>query len=541
MTITSNIHVGVAAWTNHTFILNEPCSNAGNAYRCITPGTAPAAPTGTSQDATFGGGSAHFRYLSAVDYTDFQASYDGIASPVTQPVERLIWNHGVIQCVIGTILLFPGGKSGTSATNTITYKPAPGESFRDQPGASTPLNIDPTKGVTIQGATSGAASPVSYIWIVDPWFIVDGIQFLDTYATSQANFFLVASANNVRFDGCLFDSYTQTVGGDFGPIRTTGTTDSLVVANCFSIDRATSNAATAIKQGNGSATADKVVNCTFIAASTSSVAVGGTASATNSLVVKNCAMLGQTNPATSSSSASAVGVDHCVMSGSSLAFATDNGSNLFAKTAANQFVSATVDFRLKAGADCINAATNDTTDVPLANDIFRAVRPSGFWDVGCFESSVAAAAAITESTSAIDTPSTAAVATRAVTEVAAAAVAPTAAMAAAQAITEAATGADVPGFIGTVASAISEAAVASDTPSAAMVAADAVTEAASAADTPFGALPFHPGITEAAIASDALSAAVVAARAITEAASAVDVSAVVGAGGGTSRASMFFG
>jgi hypothetical protein len=50
VTVTSNIYVGLAAWTNHTFVLGERCSNAGNAYQCITAGTSTAAPTGTSSN-----------------------------------------------------------------------------------------------------------------------------------------------------------------------------------------------------------------------------------------------------------------------------------------------------------------------------------------------------------------------------------------------------------------------------------------------------------------------------------------------------------
>jgi hypothetical protein len=59
------------------------------------------------------------------------------------------------------------------------------------------------------------------------------------------------------------------------------------------------------------------------------------------------------------------------------------------KTYANQFqntVDATRDFRLKAGADCINAGTTDTTDIPAAVDIVGTSRPQGSaWDVGCWE------------------------------------------------------------------------------------------------------------------------------------------------------------
>ena len=53
--ITFNVYYGLNAWTNHTFVANEFCSNGGNAYICITPGPSTAAPTGTGTGINNGG------------------------------------------------------------------------------------------------------------------------------------------------------------------------------------------------------------------------------------------------------------------------------------------------------------------------------------------------------------------------------------------------------------------------------------------------------------------------------------------------------
>lgn len=77
--------------------------------------------------------------------------------------------------------------------------------------------------------------------------------------------------------------------------------------------------------------------------------------------------------------------DHSLISAASLhASVTNGGSNLVSKTAANQFVSATADFRLKIGADCINAATPDLTDIATNDDIAMTQRPN-IWDIGAWE------------------------------------------------------------------------------------------------------------------------------------------------------------
>jgi hypothetical protein len=65
---------------------------------------------------------------------------------------------------------------------------------------------------------------------------------------------------------------------------------------------------------------------------------------------------------------------------------TDTGT-LFSKTATNQFVgAANTDYKLKTGADAIDAGYTDTTHIPSATDVYGTARPQGSaWDVGPHE------------------------------------------------------------------------------------------------------------------------------------------------------------
>jgi hypothetical protein len=67
---------------------------------------------------------------------------------------------------------------------------------------------------------------------------------------------------------------------------------------------------------------------------------------------------------------------------------TDTGAaTKFSKTATNQFVgAANTDYKLKTGADALDAGYTDTTHIPSATDIYGTARPQGSaWDVGPHE------------------------------------------------------------------------------------------------------------------------------------------------------------
>lgn len=379
MTVTSNIHVGLSAWSNHTFVTGERCSNSSNAYECTTPGTSTSAPTGTATDVD-NGGAAHFKWLSAIDYTTIALWEAGIPATLTEPIVGQLWNNGVIQCALGTILFQIDGHV-TTASFTITLKCAPGESIRDRMGTLTPLTADSTKGVTIRGIGSGGPTSVSYCWVSDDNVIFEGIQFVDPYAASASQM-VICFNNNFRMDGCIIEGYSNSTAGANLLDLPTGCTTATIVNTLFH-DLATSGPRRCISSADAGATGIKVSNCTFISASTSCVAINNVSATTNACVVKNCAAFGQTNAFTGST-ALAMGVSNTVMGAASLPNATNVTGNSFSKTAANQFISATVDFRLKIGADAINLGVADLTNIPTGEGFFREIRPSS-WDAGCHE------------------------------------------------------------------------------------------------------------------------------------------------------------
>jgi hypothetical protein len=396
--LVKNIYSGLTAWTGSgtSYTLGQRRSNGGNAYQCITAGTGAASggPSGTGlliQDNT-----AWWTYLSAIDYTGVDTFVTGAlpsgTTAFTQQITGQIWNDGLIAPTItsGGSYFNPTGAPTSSFPLILTA--APGESFSDtlhaRPQGSTALAYSAgTTGVAISMANCQIG--VNFFNINVPYTTISRLMITDTVSSSGSTIINGAAAGtNLTIDSCIIDGYSQGGGAVMCYFPATG----LVIRNTLGVDRQP-----AIPGGNEMIYADSsctahIVNCTFIAintpATTEAVLSNNTSAA--SVVISNCASFGYPSGiGTSSGGVGGISIDHCVLSSASIgASSTDGGSNLLSKTASNQFISATTDFRLKAKtADCFNAGAVQSTYVPGLCDIAGTPRPQGspYWDVGCWE------------------------------------------------------------------------------------------------------------------------------------------------------------
>lgn len=373
MTVTSNLHIGLAAWqSSHAYnVLGARVSNGGNAYQLTGTGTSGSTgPTGIG--SSIADNTATWKWLSAVNFTTLAAWAASIPATLTQPIIGLLWNDSVITTTLGVSFLTLSGHS-TSATNTITLKCATGESFRDKlAGQSTALAFNTANGVSFQLPTGTGG--VNYILISDSNVIVDGLQFQDPSATSNSTIF-ASNGSNVTLSNCILDGFAQTGGAC---ILDATSSPNLRIENSLIVDRQTGNGFFASLQMTGAIINSTIINLTGNT-NGSTVDFGGT----TGCFVKNCAIFGYDNPVTTGPAA----VDHCCLSATTVGSGgTDAGGNFFSKTASNQFLNASTDFRLKLGSDCIDTAVTDLVDIVSGDDIAESHRPFGAaWDIGCWE------------------------------------------------------------------------------------------------------------------------------------------------------------
>lgn len=499
-----NVHIGLAAWTNHTFTLGERCSNAGNAYRCITAGTSTVAPTGTSADST-PGGTAHFMWLSAIDYTSLQAYADTNVTPRTSDHVITIWNDSLIQCVAGTALMYLPNDGGTGIYST-TFRPAPGDGWRDN---ATALAYDATKGVAIQLPVSTDSS-IPYIFVEAPNVTFDGLQFKDPRSTGTSTPLTIAGANpTIR--NCIFDVNGRTSVKNLELAAPNPT----VVNNLF-IDRHPTAPQNLLGVTTGVC---NIVDCLFVA-----VAAAGTAQAiyvedtTNpGRIIRNCGVFGWSEPVWGGAT-NIITADHCITDATYMGGRTiDGGSNLVSKSLTNQVVNTATDLRLKPGADASGAGV---VSALAPTDIFgrtRASPPS----IGPFEL-IIATADTAEAATATSTQSVTVIQLAATAETGAASDAQTANAIRLTSGAEAAAAADAPSSNIVTTAAVAEAATPADAPSSTAVSSAATAETTSATDAPARTAVFVTAAAEAVSATDAPANTAVRLAATAETVSATD-------------------
>lgn len=389
MTVTSNLHIGLAAWTtSHVYTLGTRVSNSGNAYQVITAGTSAlsgSGPTTTSSSIT--DGSVVWKYLSGIDYSTLAAWVSAIPGTLTQPIVGQLWNDGPITTTSGVAFLTLTGHT-TTTTNTIKLTSAPGEGIRDSlAGQSTPLAFNSTNGVSFVMPASGVGA-INYFGISDANVILDNLQMHDPNSSSGSTIIQFLAGGFLQ--GCVIDGYSQTSGADMIQFNTAGAG---IMRNCLVIDRTATGAAAGSTISFGSTSTFHLVNSTIIGINTPSNSAAVFNSSTGAMTTTNTIIMGYTaahcgaapNGGTST-------LQYSLFSNVASGLGGTNGAgNIFSASISNQFVNPATDFRLKTGAGALDTGTTDTSDIPTSDDIARTTRPQGAaWDIGAWEFVVAA-------------------------------------------------------------------------------------------------------------------------------------------------------
>lgn len=248
----------------------------------------------------------------------------------------------------------------TDSTHTITMTTATGQSFRDNAGVQTnALRYNASNGVGFR-QTGG----YNYVVQLDGEYIfVSNLQIKATPGTAVIALHIHFA--NCKVDGCLCQGY----GANCLQVA------QIPVTNCVLIGSGSINPLYC-EGGN-------IVNCTIVAPSDNGTPPNaGITIGYHSSSVENCAVFGCTN-ADETFSGGSISATTCMTDVASppTGFTQVTYANQFENTA-----TATLDLRLKSGADCINAGTTATTYIPAAVDVAFTSRPqSTAWDIGAWE------------------------------------------------------------------------------------------------------------------------------------------------------------
>jgi hypothetical protein len=388
VTVTSNIHVGLTGWVGpFSYVVGNRVVNAGNAYQCITAGTSASGAGPTTTSANITDGTAHWKWLSAVDFTTLASAQASLPATFTQPIIWQIWNSaGTISIPGSTTPYLTLSGHTTTNTNNLTITCAPGESFRDTlAGGHTALAFNASAGVSITTPTATPGFQLGWFDITDKFVVIDGLQFRDPNATSNCTLLSSeAGSSGLTLRNCLFDGTAQA-----GPLPIISLADTALITNCVIIDRQPpTTASVAIKSNN----ICSIINCTVYAgtAATNTVLLLSDSPTVGGSHIRNTASFGYSTGLGFTGGSGVAGnvvVDHCVSTSATIGSgSTDGGGNLLSQSAATNLIAPGTDLRLTLGASCINAGVTDLTNIPLGTDIVGISRPQGSaWDIGVYE------------------------------------------------------------------------------------------------------------------------------------------------------------
>jgi len=301
------------------------------------------------------------------DYSTIQSFIDSIPTDVVGSGNSYVgelYNDSEFNDSTGKFSLT--GKT-TDATHFITIRCAAGQSFSTNPNrANNALWYNQTNGVGIKSTAS--SSTVMNITV--PYTVVDGVQ---VWASGSSSVAMVVTGTGVKIQNCILIATPPGSVSNFGSSVNNGAT---VIASLFVNN--VGNPASGVSLSNGT-----LINCTIVKPSNFASVSGsiGVYYNFNTCVAKNCAIFGFINRAGSPNSFSASdynATDYSEAPGGSSA--THNKLNL---TYANQFVSTTNDYRLKAGSDLIDTG-NNLSATYTSNDIYGNTRQTA-WDIGMYE------------------------------------------------------------------------------------------------------------------------------------------------------------
>lgn len=257
----------------------------------------------------------------------------------------------------------------TDPTHTITMTTGAGQSFRDNANVQTnALNYNQANGVAI---TRSVAASTAIVVGAD-YVSIKNLQIKHTvgYALKSTS---GLATHHLTVDNCIL------VGGTTsGSVYAFENGD--VVRNSLMVRQAQGDANSSVIENNAVNPAVSIHFCDLVAPSDiTAPAQGIFLDPGSSITTKNCAFFGfaavngATGTYTHTTGMSDVASPPTGVTGS--------------KTYANQFQNTTLasgDYRVKLGADLIDAATADSTNG--ATDIVGTARPQGVgWDIGCWE------------------------------------------------------------------------------------------------------------------------------------------------------------